>query len=58
LKDFSMALDLDPLNPDTWYHKGLCRQKLQDISGARSDFETAARYGSQEAIEMLERMNR
>ena len=58
LKDFSMALDLDPLNPETWYHKGLCRLRLEDREGARSDFETAARYGSQEAIEMLERMNR
>jgi tetratricopeptide (TPR) repeat protein len=58
LKDFSMALDLDPVNPDTWYHKGLCRQRLNDPEGARSDFETAARYGSTEAIEMLERMNR
>ena len=58
LKDFSMALDLDPFNPETWYHKGMCRLKLQDREGARSDFQTAARYGSSEAAEILERMNR
>ncbi len=54
LKDFIMALDLDPYNPRTWYMKGLCRLKLQNKDGARSDLEKAARYGSVEARQLLE----
>ena len=57
LKDFTMALDLDPFNPQTWYMKGLCRLKLQDPEGARSDLENAARYGSNEARQLLEKMD-
>lgn len=58
IKDLSMALDLDPSNPETWYLKGICRQKQGDQMGAKSDFEMAAHYGSAEAHELLERMNR
>ena len=58
IKDFSMALDLDPRNPESWYMKGICRQEQGDHEGAKSDFEMAAHYGSTEAIEELERMNR
>ena len=56
LKDFTMALDLDPYNARIWYMKGLCRLKLQNKDGARSDLEKAARYGSVEASQLLEEM--
>ncbi len=56
LNDFTMALDLDPFNPRIWYMKGLCRLKLQNKDGARSDLEKAARYGSVKARQLLEEM--
>jgi tetratricopeptide (TPR) repeat protein len=56
LKDFTMALDLDPYNPRIWYMKGLCRLRLKDKEGAHSDLEKATRYGSVEARQLLEEM--
>jgi tetratricopeptide (TPR) repeat protein len=53
--DFSMALDLDPLNSECYLKKGLARYKLGDTKGACTDWEKASRYGSAEAGSLLTR---
>jgi tetratricopeptide (TPR) repeat protein len=58
IKDYSMALDLDPFNPVTWYSMGLCYLRSGDREGAKTIFETAARYGSFEAAELLNEVYR
>jgi tetratricopeptide (TPR) repeat protein len=57
-QDLSMALDLDPGVAETWYLRGLCQQQLGRKDKARSDFETAARLGSADAIKVLENLDR
>jgi len=53
-KDFSMALDLNPQNGETWYLKGLARQHTADAEGACNDFEKAFKRGYKEALRELQ----
>lgn len=52
-RDFSMALDLDPKNPDTWFEKGLAELELDDLKSACFSFRKAFQYGKYEASEYL-----
>jgi tetratricopeptide (TPR) repeat protein len=55
LRDYSMALDLDPRDHETYLFKGLARHYLKDPTGACSDWQKAADYGSPKAIEYLKK---
>ena len=53
-KDLSMALDLDPLNGEIWYEKGLVSEKLGDLSEACHCYQKAFQYGIFEARDLLD----
>ncbi len=53
IKDYSMALDLEPNDADAYLNKGIARQKLGDQDGACSDWKKADRLGSKKAREYL-----
>ena len=56
LNDFGMALDLDPKNHEVWFQKGMARWLSQDREGSISDWQKAARYGSEKAAKKLEEL--
>lgn len=51
VNDFSMALDLDPGDGETYFYKGLARLYLNETEGACSDWQKAQRLGNLEVIE-------
>lgn len=53
IKDYSMALDLDPNNGEVYLNKGLARFYLGDTEGACSDWRMAKRLGNIQAQEYL-----
>ena len=53
IQDYGMSLDLKADNPDVYLNKGLARYYLNDKEGACSDWQKAARYGSDKARELL-----
>jgi tetratricopeptide (TPR) repeat protein len=53
-KDMSMALDLDPLNGEIWYEKGLVSEKLGDLTAACHCYSKAFQYGIFEARDLLD----
>ena len=55
LRDFSMALDLDPRNKEAYLYKGLARRYMNDPDGACHDWNKAREYGSLKASEYLEK---
>jgi tetratricopeptide (TPR) repeat protein len=55
IMDFSMALDLDPVNSECYLKKGLARFQLGDTEGACIDWDKARRCGSEEAESLLTR---
>jgi tetratricopeptide (TPR) repeat protein len=54
--DFGMSLDLDPKNHEAWFLKGMARWNAHDREGSISDWEVAARYGSEKAAKKLEEL--
>lgn len=58
VKDFSMALDLDPADPETWYMKGLSDLELGNREVACFDFRNAAKLGKFEARRYVEQLCR
>ncbi len=54
-KDFSMALDLDPLNGETWFEKGKVAARLGKVSMACHCYQKAFQYGVYEARDYLDR---
>ena len=55
IDDYSMALDLNPNNPDIYFNRGIARLKLNDASNACYDFKKAFNMGKKEALEYLQR---
>jgi len=55
IQDYSMYLDIDPRSGDIYTKKGLARFYAGDKKGAISDWQKAKRYGSYEAIQLLEK---
>ncbi|MGE0090167.1 MAG: hypothetical protein AB7S50_11925 [Bacteroidales bacterium] len=53
--DYSMALDLDARNGEMWSKKGFARYQSGNKTGACADWEKGKRYGSDIAIEYLEK---
>lgn len=53
-KDFSMALDLDPLNGEIWFEKARVAARLGKVSVACHCYEKAYQYGIYEAREYLD----
>ena len=53
-KDFSMALDLDPLNGEIWFEKAKVAERLGKVSVACHCYEKAFQYGIYEAREYLD----
>ncbi len=53
IKDYSMALDLEPDNAETYLNKGLARKRSGDDSGACADWDKARRLGSREAMKFM-----
>ncbi len=49
IKDFSMALDINPRDHETWFNKGLARFRSGDREGACFDWKMARQYGSAKA---------
>ncbi len=54
-KDLSMALDLDPLNGETWYEKGRVSEKLGKQQDACHCYGKAFQYGIFEARDYLDK---
>jgi tetratricopeptide (TPR) repeat protein len=54
-KDFSMALDLDPLNGEIWFEKARVSDRLGKRSDACHCFEKAFQYGIYEARDYLDK---
>jgi len=52
--DYSMYLDIYPLNGDVYAKKGFARYKQGNLKGACSDWEKGIRYGSYNAIKYKE----
>jgi tetratricopeptide (TPR) repeat protein len=38
LQDFTIAIQINPGNPEPYYNRGLTRQSLGDLAGAMADF--------------------
>jgi tetratricopeptide (TPR) repeat protein len=57
INDFGMSLDLDPKNHEAWFLKGMARWYAHDREGSISDWEVAARYGSEKAAKRLEELD-
>ncbi|MEX0987185.1 MAG: tetratricopeptide repeat protein [Bacteroidales bacterium] len=55
-KDFSMALDLDPADPETWYFKGLTDLELGKKEIACYNFKKALQLGKFEARDYINRI--
>ncbi len=53
IRDYGMALDLNPDLTDVWYMKGLARYKEGDHEGACIDWSRAKRQGDSRAAEKL-----
>jgi len=51
IKDYTMALDLDPNNSETWFNKGLARYSNGDKNGACLDWQKAVRMSNAMAIQ-------
>ena len=54
-KDFSMALDLDPLNGETWMQKGKVASRLGKPETACHDYKKAYQYGIHEARDFIDK---
>ena len=52
--DFSMALDLDPKDPEIYLHRGKARLRIGKIEGACYDFNKAFKMGEKEALSFLQ----
>jgi len=52
-KDLSMALDLDPVDGETYLLKGLARFYMEDREGACSDWKKAKHYGNTRVLEYI-----
>lgn len=55
ISDYSMALDLDPLNGDVWYNKAMALIYEQRIDEVCHDLKMARRYGNKKASAMINR---
>lgn len=55
-RDFSMALDLDPADPEIWFMKGLTDLELGNRGSACFSFKKAAQFGKYEAREYIRRI--
>lgn len=55
ISDYSMALDISPRDPDTWFGRANSRFSNGNSSGACSDWRKAVMYGHREALNMLDR---
>ncbi|MBN2667499.1 MAG: tetratricopeptide repeat protein [Bacteroidales bacterium] len=53
MKDYSMALDLQPENPDAWLNKGIAQLSMGKKDDACFDFRKAFGQGSKKAAEYL-----
>jgi Flp pilus assembly protein TadD len=53
--DFSMALDLDPRNSETWLNKGLSLIYLGKTDDACSSFRKALKLGNKKAADLVSR---
>jgi len=53
VKDYSMALDLQPLNPDAWLNMGIVRLSMGNKDDACFDFRKAFGQGNKKAAEYL-----
>ncbi|MCA1756546.1 MAG: tetratricopeptide repeat protein [Bacteroidales bacterium] len=53
--DYSMSLDLDPLNGDVWYNKALVLIYEKRIDEACHDLKMALRYGNRKASALINR---
>lgn len=53
LKDFSMALDLNPVDPELYLNAGIAQLKLGQKEKACSSWRKAATYGNKKALEYL-----
>lgn len=54
-KDYSMALDLQPQNPDAWLNMGISRLSMGNREGACFDFKKAFNQGNKKATEYISR---
>jgi tetratricopeptide (TPR) repeat protein len=55
-RDFSMALDLNPVDPEIWFMKGLTELELGSRDSACFSFRKAAQLGKYEAREYINRL--
>lgn len=53
MKDYSMALDLQPENPDAWLNKGIAQMNMGKKDDACFDFRKAFGQGNKKAAEYL-----
>lgn len=53
IDDYSMSLDLNPENPDSWLNKGISRINIGKTDDACHDFRRAYSLGSKRATEYL-----
>ena len=50
IRDYSMALDIDPKKGEVYYNKGIARFRSGDAEGACMDWEKAIQYGYNKAV--------
>lgn len=55
ISDYSMALDIDPRNPETWFERGKSRYASGNSEAACSDWYKALIKGHREAINMIDK---
>jgi len=55
ISDYSMALDLDPLNPASWYNKGIALINSGKSEEGCSDLRRSLRLGEKRAAESINR---
>ncbi|MFZ5940673.1 MAG: tetratricopeptide repeat protein [Bacteroidota bacterium] len=53
-KDFSMSLDIDPMNGDTWLEKAKTEARLGNKEEACHDYQKALQLGKNEALNWLQ----
>ena len=55
IKDFSIAIRIDPENPANYSCRGFAKEELKDYQGAIDDWKIALELGNEDAAKLIEK---
>ena len=56
IKDFDIAIELNPKLGESYFERGVAKHKLQDINGAYLDWSKAKELGFSKASEKIKKI--